>query len=98
MLRYIVKALITCSGNFEIKHYADDNDDKNESGKGVMEFAIMRNNIYSLAVESVDGFGYASTNLEEAAANDETLSDLSVYLTMKAKILPWIVRFNNITF
>ena len=81
----------------QIKHYADDNDDKNEGGKGVMEFAIMRNNIYSLAVESVNGFGYASTNLEEAA-NDETLSDFSVYLTMKAKILPWIVRFNNITF
>ena len=82
----------------QIKHYADNNDDTKEGGKGVMEFAIMRNNIYSLAVESVDGFGYASTNLEEAAANDETESDLSVYLTMKAKILPWIVRFNDIEF
>ena len=81
----------------QIKHFADTNEDDKEGGKGVMEFAIMRNNIYSLAVTSIDKFGYASTNIEEIANTDE-ISDLSIYLTMEAKILPWIVRFNNIEF
>ena len=81
----------------QIKHFANDAEDNTPAGWGEMEFAIMRNNIYSLAVNDVDGFGYASTNIEEIA-NTVTSEDLSVYLTMEAKILPWIVRFNNIQF
>ena len=81
----------------QIKHYANQDDDATSAGWGVMEFAIMRNNIYSLAVTNVDGFGYASTNIE-TLTNSETFEDLSVYLTMEAKILPWIVRFNDIEF
>lgn len=77
----------------EIKHF----DDNNAAVKNVMEYAIMRNNIYSLEVGNVDGFGFSSTEITpgETGGGD---GDQSVYLTLKAKILPWIVRFNNIEF
>ena len=78
----------------EIKHF----DDKNENAKGVMEYAIMRNNIYSLSVESVNKFGFSSIDLKSGVLKDSGTEQEKVYLTMKAKILPWIVRFNNITF
>ena len=77
----------------EIKHF-DDGDDT----KGVMEYAIMRNNIYSLAVESVDKFGFSSIDLESGVLEDSGTEQEKVYLTMQAKILPWIVRFNDIEF
>ena len=84
----------------QIKHFADTNEDDKEGGKGVMEFAIMRNNVYSLSVESVEKFGFSSINLESGVLDgDESGTEQEkLYLTMKAKILPWIVRFNNIEF
>ena len=78
----------------EIKHY----DDKSAS-KGAMEYAIMRNNIYSLAVKSVNRFGFSSINLASGIEDAESSTETEkVYLTMEAKILPWIVRFNDIEF
>lgn len=78
----------------EIKHFENNNDNV----KGVMEYAIMRNNIYSLSVDSVDKFGFSSIDLKSGVLNNSGTEQEKVYLTMKAKILPWIVRFNNITF
>ena len=78
----------------EIKHF----DDNNANTKGVMEYAIMRNNIYSLAVDNVNGFGFSSMDIQSGVLNNSTTEQEKVYLTMKAKILPWIVRFNNIQF
>ena len=78
----------------EIKHY----DDK-ASSKGVMEYAIMRNNIYSLAVNSVNSFGFSSINLASGIEGAQSSTETEkVYLTMEAKILPWVVRFNDIEF
>ena len=77
----------------EIKHF-----DYGTATKGAMEYAIMRNNIYSLAVDNVNGFGFSSMDIQSGVLNNSTTEQEKVYLTMKAKILPWIVRFNNITF
>ena len=77
----------------EIKHFDD-----NKDAKGVMEYAIMRNNIYSLAVTGLNGFGFSSIDLESGVLNDSDTETEKVYLTMQAKILPWIVRFNDIEF
>ena len=77
----------------EIKHFDNDNE-----SKGVMEYAIMRNNIYSLSVASVDKFGFSSIDLESGVMDDSKTETEKVYLTMKAKILPWIVRFTDIEF
>lgn len=76
----------------EIKHF-----DNNSLLKGVMEYAIMRNNIYSLKVDNVNGFGFASTEIVPGETGEGS-EDQSVYLTLKASILPWIVRFNGIEF
>ena len=87
----------------QIEHYDNDEVDKDgnivEKGKGIMENAIMRNNIYSLAVTNVNGFGFSKLDLQSGVLNEESTTEQEkVYLTMKAKILPWIVRFNNIQF
>lgn len=69
-----------------IKHY---------EGSSTMESAIMRNNIYSLGVTSFSGkIGSAKVELTPSTPT----ADDNVYLTLSAKILPWQVRFNNITF
>ena len=93
----------------EIEHFDNDTytTDENgnviiatDGGQGVMENAIMRNNVYSLSVNSVNKFGFSSINLESGVleGEDSGTEQEKLYLTMKAKILPWIVRFNNINF
>ncbi len=74
----------------EIKHF----DDGADTTKGVMEYAIMRNNIYSLAITGFTGIGDANFNPDGSG----DIVDTGVYITMQASILPWIVRFNNIEF
>ena len=74
----------------EIKHF----DNNNPTVRGVMEFAIMRNNIYSLKVNGISEIG--SSTVEPEYSNPA--EDEGAYITMTAEILPWVVRFNNIEF
>ena len=89
----------------KIKHFDDGNNDitediNDEGGKtttftpGVMEFAIMRNNIYSLSIGTISEIGSATV----LPTPGTVVSDAGAYITMQARILPWIVRFNNINF
>lgn len=75
----------------QIKHF----DNGDNTTVGVMEFAIMRNNIYSLAVESIGEIGTSSLTPYTPGTPDE---EPKTYIKVQAKILPWIVRFNNIKF
>lgn len=75
----------------QIKHF--DNGDNTSMGN--MEFAIMRNNIYSIAVESISEIGASSLKPFKPGDKDE---EPKTYIKVKATILPWIVRFNNIKF
>lgn len=75
----------------QIKHF--DNGDNTSMGN--MEFAIMRNNIYSIAVESISEIGASSLKPYKPGDKDE---EPKTYIKVKATILPWIVRFNNIKF
>lgn len=77
----------------QIKHMEDGNND----ALGVNEYIIMRNNIYSLAVTSLDGFGYSATNIEGVEMSTDG-SQESIYITMEAEIIPWIVRFTDVEF
>ena len=72
----------------QIKHFEDGKDD----AAGVMEYAIMRNNIYSLAVTNVKGIGSATLTLTPNAP----VVDVSAYVNLEVNILPWIVRFNDL--
>lgn len=74
----------------EIKHF----DNKQPTVRGVMEFAIMRNNIYSLKVNEISEIGSSTVEpVYSAPAEDE-----GAYISVTAEILPWIVRFNDMEF
>ena len=72
----------------QIKHF----DDGLADNIGVMEYAIMRNNIYSLGVKSIKEIGDASLNLTP----NTPISDIRSYVELEVSILPWIVRFNDL--
>ena len=74
----------------EIKHL----DDGNKNSMGVMEFAIMRNNIYSLSISGINDIGEPFIDPTPSPDNESTMSALRI----EAKILPWIVRYNDIEF
>lgn len=74
----------------EIKHF----DNKQPTVRGIMEFAIMRNNIYSLKVNEISEIGSSTVEpVYSAPAEDE-----GAYISVTAEILPWIVRFNDMEF
>lgn len=74
----------------EIKHF----DNGNENSMGIMEFAIMRNNIYSLVISKINDIGDPFID-PNPGTEDETSQ---AYMTIQAEILPWIVRYNDIEF
>ena len=59
-----------------------------------MEFAIVRNNIYSLAVSNIKSIGDAVVNPDPDVDNESEVG----YIEVTANILPWIVRYNDIEF
>ena len=62
---------------------------------GVMVFAVVRNNHYQMTINSVKGIGEnLPTNPEITDPDEETDS----FLDVKVKVLPWVVRQNNIDF
>ena len=74
----------------EIKHY----DNGDNAVLGNMEYAIMRNNIYSLAVTEINEIGAPFVDPTPNTPNETGEAALNV----EAKILPWIVRYNDIEF
>ena len=74
----------------EIKHW----DNGNPEVLGNMEFAIMRNNIYSLAVTGINIIGDPYVDPTPSTPNEV----LDTYLDIEAKIEPWIVRYHDIEF
>ena len=62
---------------------------------GAMEFAVVRNNHYQMVIKSVSGIGEnVPTNPETTDPDEEADS----FLDVKMKVLPWVVRVNNIDF
>lgn len=74
----------------EIKHF-DNND---PTALGNMEFAIMRNNIYSLAVTSIKEIGDPFVDPTPNMPNESDKAYISINTVME----PWIVRYNDIEF
>ena len=85
------------------------NDNGNPSSMGPMEFAVVRNNVYKLAVTKIAGFGHPNDpinpdptipvnpdpNKPDPENPDE---DSNMYMTVSVEILPWTVRVNDIEF
>lgn len=75
----------------EIKHF----DNGDNAVLGNMEFAIMRNNIYSLSVSGINEIGDA---IVDPTPNIPDETESRAALTVQVRILPWIVRYNDIEF
>lgn len=74
----------------EIKHF----DNGNDTSKGIMEFAIMRNNIYSLSITGINDIGDPFIDPTPSPDNESEMAAMRI----QAKIMPWIVRYNDIEF
>ena len=76
------------------------NDNGNNGVMGPMEFAVVRNNVYKLAVTEIKKLGHPriSENDPDPLDPDDPDEKGDVYLTLSVEVLPWTVRVNNIEF
>ncbi|MGM9766749.1 MAG: Mfa1 family fimbria major subunit [Candidatus Cryptobacteroides sp.] len=77
------------------------NDNLDPYTMGIMEFAVVRNNVYKLCVESIKKFGHPDpTNPTDPdpVKPDDPDESVNYYFTVSVKVLPWTVRINNIEF
>ncbi len=72
-----------CYYNYWIRHY----DNENVNIKGVMEFGVVRNNYYKIAVNSIGSVGTGEPEVEMSQF-DETDETIAVDLN----VVPWIIR------
>ncbi len=65
-----------------------------------MEFAVVRNNVYKLAVTKIDRLGHPRNSDDDPDPVDPEDPDENgdAYLTLSVEVLPWVVRVNNIEF
>lgn len=76
----------------------------NDNGKngimGPMEFAVVRNNVYKLAVTHIARLGHPriSQNDPDSPKPDTPDESSDIYLTVDAEVVPWTVRVNDIVF
>ena len=59
---------------------------------GIMEFGIVRNNIYDLTIEGISGFGLSSTDVPDPDTPDE---EMNYYLKVNLFVRDWVVRSNS---
>lgn len=76
------------------------NDNGNNGVMGPMEFAVVRNNVYKLAVTKIDRLGHPriTENDPDPVDPDNPDEKGDVYLTLTVEVLPWTVRINDIEF
>ncbi|MGM9740163.1 MAG: Mfa1 family fimbria major subunit [Candidatus Cryptobacteroides sp.] len=83
------------------------NDNENNNVMGTMEFAVVRNNVYKLAVNAINRFGHPTpptdpTNPTDPDPDpvdpDDPDESVNYYFNVTVKVLPWTVRINNIEF
>lgn len=76
------------------------NDNGQDGTMGPMEFAVVRNNVYKLSVTGVHKFGHPTDEGNDPDPEDPDDPDESsnVYFSVTARVLPWVVRINNIEF
>ena len=85
------------------------NDNLDNNVMGIMEFAVVRNNVYKLAVNSISRFGHPTppdpSNPDpdpepdpDPVDPDDPDESVNYYFNVTVKVLPWTVRINNIEF
>lgn len=76
-------------------YYNRHNDNGNNTSMGGMEFATVRNNVYKLAVTEIKTVGKPVYAVDDPHDPDETAE---IYFTVTCRMMPWVVRVNNIEF
>lgn len=82
-------------------YYWNRHNDNGQPGiMGNMEFAVVRNNVYKLAVTNISRLGHPrlSDNDPDPENPDNPDESSDAYLTLSVEVLPWTVRVNNIEF
>lgn len=76
------------------------NDNGDPDTMGEMEFAVVRNNVYKLAVTSIKKLGHPRIpeNDPDDPKPDTPDEKSDLYMTVSVQVLPWVVRINNIEF
>ena len=67
---------------------------------GAMEFGVVRNNVYKLAVTDISRLGHPriSENDPDPEDPDKPDEEGKIYFKLSIEVLPWVVRVNNIEF
>lgn len=89
-------------GKYEVYYYYINrhNDNGTPTQMGVMEFAVVRNNVYKLTVEDIMKFGHPGDPAGDPDPIDPNDPDETpkLYFKVGVKVLPWTVRVNKIEF
>lgn len=91
-------------GKYEViyTYWNRHNDNGDVATMGPMEFSVVRNNVYKLSVTKIGGFGSPADpedpNPDPDPDPDTPDEDLNYYFQVAVKVLPWVVRVNNIEF
>lgn len=76
------------------------NDNELEGEMAPMEFAVVRNNVYKLAVTKISRLGHPriSDNDPDNPTPETPDERSNIYLSVSVDVRPWVVRVNNIEF
>ena len=92
------------NGKYHVYYYYWNrhNDNGNNQNMDKMEFAVVRNNVYKLCVDSIERFGHPTPGGTDPDPDpvDPTDPDeqKDYYFSVTVKVLPWVVRVNHIEF
>ncbi|MGM9769813.1 MAG: Mfa1 family fimbria major subunit [Candidatus Cryptobacteroides sp.] len=83
------------------------NDNGDPYNMGIMEFAVVRNNVYKLCVDSIQRLGHPTPPTPtdpdpdpdpDPVDPEDPDESVNYYFTVTVKVLPWTVRVNHIEF
>lgn len=76
------------------------NDNGNPGEMGPMEFGVVRNNVYKLAVTSIKRLGhpFRPGNDPDPVKPEDPDEESELYMTVSVKVMPWTKRVNFIEF
>ena len=90
------------NGEYEVFYYYWNRHNNNgmPAEMGIMEFAVVRNNVYKLCVDKISILGHPTDPGKDPDPVDPNEPDENsdVYFTVSVQVLPWVVRVNSITF
>lgn len=78
------------------------NDNEDNTKMGIMEFAVVRNNVYKLCVDGINKFGHPTPGGNDPDPDpvdpEDPDEEGEYYFRVSVKVLPWVVRVNHIEF